>query len=858
MIHSAIVKIFLFLVLIFISLFFALTHGITIDHIKVPGLEIDTLYIKLDKKLIVTVDRVGIAPFKKSPQGAGSIKEVEKIAGWMQFLPHYFSHIQVNDLTIGQRTLHLLYLNDIFYVDNDTLQIAAKLAYRPENKTIVAELHRLLLKEPNLTLSGRFLYKISAKEWDGEGLYHGFGIEGHYRLYQRKNLVRFSLDSQPFPSIKPLVDYLDPAPPIKAWIYPKIPAKKYLLRRLEGEIVIKKDGSIVFDPARINASATVYDAEIHFQKGVPPVTTPRIDIGYHNDTLSFKLTKPRYAGKPLDGSHVEIRELSKRSAKLDAHIVVDGPIDDSIVRLLSSYHIDLPFVQTEGTTHAVVDLTVRLVGIAVTKYRGEYRSGKAVLLFDQKVPVPVRNLHLLSEGSDIDIKPCRVTISPYLDTTMQGHIDLHEKRGRFELEVHTLSYASGTIPLFEMKNRKIPVTLDYNNHVAFSAETLAIKLLYRRTGAELVLSDLARLHPYFRGPLAPLVHGRSTIVIGAKTTQATGNVTYKNAILSSHGKPFESFAFEAIHKEENTKIALDDRLRATITPNRTSVTVKKSDIHIGRLIDTMEKYMPADRNGSKKRGSGYTIVVDGSEGTLFYQTLQLPCRAYRAKIETDPFYVKFLTTHRSGEIHGIVTKKSLHVAGDDLPDDVIRGLTTLDAVHGGTFSFEAKGEPKRFKGTILMQDTTWSKNALYNNVLATLNTIPAVLSLKNPGFSKKGFKIKKGAIDYRFEAPTLFIDTIALEGDSANITGAGRIDFDTRAITLKMQVHFLESLTSVLSKIPVAGYLIFGDDGTIAITLNIHGPLENPNVSTETAKDIIKAPLNILQRTLTLPFKLFD
>jgi len=82
--------------------------------------------------------------------------------------------------------------------------------------------------------------------------------------------------------------------------------------------------------------------------------------------------------------------------------------------------------------------------------------------------------------------------------------------------------------------------------------------------------------------------------------------------------------------------------------------------------------------------------------------------------------------------------------------------------------------------------------------------------------------------------------------------------FQADTIALHMQIHFLESLTTILNKIPIAGYLIFGDDGSMAITLNIHGSLYNPKVETEATKDLVKAPLNILERTLTLPFKLFE
>ena len=856
-IHSTIVKIFLLFASVLIVFFFALTHGITIRHIQIPGLKIDTLYIKLDKKLTVSADTIEVISIKKEGRNINSIREIEKIADWIEFLPHYFDHIQIDNLLIGKRRLHILYLNDIFYIDNDALQVAAKISYHPDTKKIAVDLHRLLLKDPHVTLVGKFTYDIPLRRWRGKGHYSGFGIEGSYNVVEQKNRIHFILDSKPFASLKPLVDYLNPIEPIKEWIYPRIPAKKYILHRMNGEIFIKKDGGIVFDPARIEASATAYNAKIHFQKGVTPVVTPRIDISYKNDVLSFKLSKPTFAGKPLDGSHVEIRELSKRSAKLDAHIVVEGAIDDDIVRLLASYDINLPFVQTEGKTEAIVDLTIKLVGVSILKYHGDYRTERATLLFDRTISIPVHNLHVISKKSDIVIERCRIKMDPYIDASLRGTIDLHAKRGLFEPLIHRMGYSLGQIPLFDMREKEVPVVLDYKNGTTFSAEKLALKLLYRQGGAHISLLSISKLHPYFTGPLKPLQKGRIDIDIDKKETKAIGRVTYENKVIFQKGRPLETFVFNAMHNGNKTDISIDDAIKAVLEQNNVSVTIRESDIYIDRLLDTIEDYLSRDKNDSAENGHNHTIAVEGYDGTLFYDTLQLPCRKYSANIETNPLRVKFITKHRSGEIHGLVTGDRLHIAGDNLPDYIVRGLTTIDAIHGGTFSFEAKGSPHYFKGTIRMQDTVWAKNALYNNILATLNTIPAVLTLKNPGFSKKGFKIKKGAIEYHYKKPTLYLDTVLLKGESANVTGAGAIDFKKKSVDMKLQVHFLESLTNVLGKIPVAGYLIFGKDKTIAITLKVNGPLKNPKVTTETAKEIIKAPLNILQRTLSLPFKLF-
>ncbi|WP_457594918.1 YhdP family protein [Hydrogenimonas sp.] len=856
--HSTILKIFLALSLLFIALFFVLTSGVTIPNISLPGLKITQFYIKLDKKLIISVDTIEI---KKRNRPEGTVKEIDRIGVLVQYLPSYFHQVVIKNLIVGERVFHLLYNDDVFYFDADTFQLASRVFYDPKAKRLSADIRKLYIKEPQLELSGRLSYDFPVKTWRGSGTYRGFGIEGDFNVSHKGDYFSFELDSKPCPSIKALIDYIDPPEPIKVWIYPKIPAKRYVLHYLKGGFTLKKDGSIGFDPRDLRASATAYDARIHFHPDVPPVSTPQIDVTLEDDTLAFRLHHPVYEGKRLDGSSVRIRNLTNIKAELDAHIVVKDRIDASIKKILDAYGIHLPFVQTEGVTDAVVDFTVRLAKGSITRYRGIYRSRYAKLLFDNVVPLPVTDLHLVSEGSKMTIYPCRVRFDPYLDANLSGTLDLHTKRGEFDANIDSLSYGYRGVPLLEMRNTPEHVSLDFREDVRFAIEELDIDILYKKGGMLRVdAGDLQRLKPYFRGPLEPIEGGRVYARYGKSKRSLEAHIRYPNDILNREGKTIDTFDIEANTEEGQTHIRINDTLNVIAQHERTFFNIKNIDIRLDTLLERLESYQTATRTEERRtaQSPGHLFYIEGHESTVTYKKFSLPCTFYNVKILPDPLSVKFETKHRSGEIRGIVENGKINIAGKELSDRIMHGLTTLDQLRGGRFDFDAKGELQDFNGTILIRDSLWTKTAFYNNLLATLNTIPAILTLKNPGFSKNGFKIKRGAFDYRFKGRRLFFKKIVIEGYSAQITGKGSIDFESETIAMRLQIHFLESLTSVLNKIPVAGYLIFGKDGTLAVTLNINGPLENPNVATEATKDLIKAPLNILERTLTLPFKIFE
>ncbi len=850
-------KIFMALLAIFIALFFFLTSGITIPKISIPGFDIAQFYIKLDKKLIISVDTIKI---EKKNRPVKTVKEIDRIGTLVQYLPNYFHSITIKNLVIGERVFHLRYDDAIFSFDSDSFELISGLSFDPFSKILEADVKKLYIKKPGVTLTGEMIYSFRERIWRGEGEYDGFGISGNFNFSHIGKRFYFELDSKPCSSIKELVDYLDPPEKIKEWIYPKIPAKRYLLHYLKGGFILNDDGSIDFDPRGLEAFATAYNAKIRFNPKVPPVIAEKIDVTLKNDTLSFKIYKPVYEGKRVDGSYVKIRNLTNKKAELDAHIRVRDKIDESIKKILTAYGIDLPFVQTEGITDAVVDFTVALVKGRVTHYKGVYRSKYAKLLFDNVVPLPVENLHVISEGAKITILPCHVKYDPYLDANLSGSLDLHEKTGKFDTHINRLRYSYDKTDLIDMKEKSEPVLLDFKKDISFELPGLMTTIVYKKGGGvEAQVKELGLIKPYLKGVLEGIKSGRVHFGYDKSRLQLDANIVYPNEIFSISEKPIESFHIKAQSGNGQIHIRINDRFTIIAQPQRTFFNIKTVDLSLDRLLEKIEPYI----DGTKKRssessGPSHLLYIEGHDSTLYYKRVKLRNDFYNAKIYLDPLVVKFETKHEDGQIKGIIDDGKINIVGKNLSDTIISELTTLDQLEGGRFDFNAEGEIDDFNGTILMRDSLWTKTALYNNLLATLNTIPAILTLKNPGFSKSGFKIKRGAFDYRYKDGRLFFKKIVIEGYSAQITGKGSVNFKEQTIALKLQIHFLESLTNVLNKIPVAGYLIFGNDGTLAITLNVKGDLKDPEVNTEAAKDLIKAPLNILERTLTLPFKIFE
>ena len=162
-----------------------------------------------------------------------------------------------------------------------------------------------------------------------------------------------------------------------------------------------------------------------------------------------------------------------------------------------------------------------------------------------------------------------------------------------------------------------------------------------------------------------------------------------------------------------------------------------------------------------------------------------------------------------------------------------------------------------YTGKIYINKASVKDLKTLNNIIAFINTIPSLLSLKTPGFSAKGYKIKNGFISYLFYNNILYFKQININGKNISFKGKGYVDLNKNKIKLK--IHTIVKLK--LKNIPILGkglsYLFFGKDGYLHINIFVNGDLNNPKVSKDLGGGVIETPLTIFKRILTLPFNLF-
>ncbi|WP_415250104.1 AsmA-like C-terminal domain-containing protein [Sulfurimonas sp.] len=209
--------------------------------------------------------------------------------------------------------------------------------------------------------------------------------------------------------------------------------------------------------------------------------------------------------------------------------------------------------------------------------------------------------------------------------------------------------------------------------------------------------------------------------------------------------------------------------------------------------------------------------------------------------------------HRGGEASLKFKNGYFHIEGENFNDEFMENLFALSKFQDGKFKFMMSGTPREYDGLFTVENTTLLDYKVLNNILAFVNTIPALITFSRPNYNSKGLKFQIAYMKFKSKEDLFTISDIYFDSKELDILGLGTASFKDNFIN--MELNLKTDLGSSVSKVPLVGHLLMNKD-SISTTLSITGELDNPDVSSLIAKDIAVAPLNILLRAITLPYYL--
>ncbi len=453
------------------------------------------------------------------------------------------------------------------------------------------------------------------------------------------------------------------------------------------------------------------------------------------------------------------------------------------------------------------------------------------------------------KDNNLYLKHTLVHIGKYIEMKIYAKHNLQTKKAHVSLNNFILKDPNTKKVLYK-KNKILLSSEIIDNMLKISSPEISSSFIAQDTGWRLNVNSISHISKN-SDLLKELYITNGEFVLfknkNDKYTRFKAKLKYPYKILLKNGEPTDLYTVKGKIYKEKVYLNINDKLFFTIKEDM-KVRMNNSSVNIIALLDAVENFS-AKKNKTKK---SINITLEAKNSSLYvskdrsilYDKLNLQ------------YYNNILTAqlkHDQGKAGLKLKKKTFHLYGKKFNDQFMNKLFSLSKFHGGSLDFSLDGTLSDYTGVIYVRKTTMKNYAILNNILAFINTIPSLATFSLPGYNKSGLFVKRAFIHFKSKNNSFNLEDIYLDSKEIKVVGKGTMDLPTDNMNIILNLK--SDLGSDLAKVPLLGYAILGQD-TISTTLKLSGKIENPKIRSMVAKDIVVAPLNIIKRTLTLPYKL--
>jgi uncharacterized protein YhdP len=155
-----------------------------------------------------------------------------------------------------------------------------------------------------------------------------------------------------------------------------------------------------------------------------------------------------------------------------------------------------------------------------------------------------------------------------------------------------------------------------------------------------------------------------------------------------------------------------------------------------------------------------------------------------------------------------------------------------------------------------------------NGVIERFNILSKIFSILNvsqllkgrlPDLKTKGLPYRQISADFYVNDGVASTDDFLVDSDAMRITLIGKVDLGKNLIDARIGVHPLVTIDTILSSVPIAGYILTGEDkGFISYFYEVKGDLDDPKIEAIPFKIVEESTWGIIKRLLETPLRPFQ
>jgi hypothetical protein len=155
-----------------------------------------------------------------------------------------------------------------------------------------------------------------------------------------------------------------------------------------------------------------------------------------------------------------------------------------------------------------------------------------------------------------------------------------------------------------------------------------------------------------------------------------------------------------------------------------------------------------------------------------------------------------------------------------------------------------------------------------NGVIERFNILSKIFSILNvsqllkgrlPDLATKGLPYRQILGNFHVMDGVATTDDFLVDSDAMRITLLGKIDLGKNLIDVRIGVHPLVTIDTILRSVPIAGYILTGEDkGFISYFYQVKGNLDDPKIEAIPFKIVEESTWGIIKRLLGTPLRPFQ
>lgn len=468
----------------------------------------------------------------------------------------------------------------------------------------------------------------------------------------------------------------------------------------------------------------------------------------------------------------------------------------------------------------------------------------------------ISNFKVSFDGKNVKVINLHGDINDFnLSTKINAKYNLNRKFLKLNLGIKKLNFSE-----IEIYDEVLPIFVSMKNNIKISIPKLKTDVDI----SEKIVVSLGEIKIFKKYvPLLekyPTISGNISTEIIDKNISIDGTIHLKQRILKDDDKFIEDFNFKTFISGENIRASINNKIFVDKS-DKIDVLIEDYDFNVTGLNDFIDMNSTdkkddneSDENKSLNIEPEINIYLQGTSIYLTDLNNSFHTKSTFLTIFRDKIYLKVKPKTRGNIVISVKNNKFI-LKALNLDSTLISDASNFHGIEGGDYNLYLKGADDNLNGLLQFRKLKVKDMDLVNNILAFINTVPALLTFSRPGFNHNGLRIIAGYVEFEKIGNKIYFKDIQIKGESVDISGKGYIDLEKSKIDMKIEISAIKYVDKFIGNIPIVNYLVLGDDKSIATGIIISGDLAEPDISSELHKDILFTPIEVTKRVFNLPSK---